>query len=241
MESNSTASAEADVRGNAAVALATVFFSPTRSFQEIARGASWLWGFLVTVVLSIVAGVVQSPFTQALSRARLATLSEQQREAAERTLGVQSTMQIVLAPIGVALGLLISSLVFLAVTRVMGLGVRFKSIFAGLSYAGIITGVGGLVYAFLNRRVALAGDVSGIEDMQRFGLDLVIPSQGFVRGVLAMISVFSIWWLVVLVYGFAVLAGRTPRQASAAVIIAGGVWLLASGAMMGAGFVFGSH
>src|SRR5574337_1003823 len=89
-------------RGSAAAALASVFFSPTRCFQEILRGASWVGAFLVTVVLSIVAGVLQRPFTEALVRARIDRLPEAQREAAQRGIGLQTSLQLVFAPIGVA-------------------------------------------------------------------------------------------------------------------------------------------
>jgi uncharacterized membrane protein YjjB (DUF3815 family) len=69
--------------------------------------------------------------------------------------------------------------------------------------------------------------------MPRVGLDL-IGGEGFVRGILSTVNIFSIWWLVVLVFGFAVLTGRKPKQVAPAVIGAGIVWLILMGCMAGA-------
>jgi hypothetical protein len=236
MESNVSPPVASTARGRASVALASVFLSPTRAFREIAAGASWLWGFVASVLLAVVGALLQRPFTEVVSRARVAQMPEEHRQAAERMVGVQATMQVVLSPVFVAIGLLLSSLVFLGIGRAMGLRLRFKSLFSGMCYAGLITGVGGLLYALLNRQRATSGDVTGVEDMPRVGLDL-IGGEGFVRGILSMFNLFSIWWVVALVYGVAVLAGRTPRQALPAVLVAGGVWLLLMGLLTGLAFI----
>jgi hypothetical protein len=236
MESNVSPPVAPTTRGRASVALASVFLSPTRAFREIAAGASWVWGFVVSLVLGVVAAFVQKPFGEVVMRARLAQMPEEHRQAAERMVGVQSTMQIVLTPVFMALMFLLSALLYLGIGRAMGLRLRFKSLFAGMCYAGVITGIGGFVIAFLNRQRAVSGDITGPEDMPRLGLDLV-GGEGFVRGVLSQVNVFNIWWMVVLVYGVAVLAGRAPRQALPAALVAGCVWLLLMGLLAGLAFI----
>ena len=88
----------------------------------------------------------------------------------------------------------------------------------------------------LLRQRAVSGDVTGVADLPRLGLDLV-GGEGFVRGILSSFNLFTIWWLVILVYGLAVLSGRSPRQAMPAALVAGCVWLLLTGMLAGLAFL----
>lgn len=223
--------------GRASAALANVFLSPTRAFQEIARGASWVLPFVVNVVLGLVAVVLYRPMTEAVGQARLEQIPEEQRAAAERMMGVQTTMQTVLAPAQTAIVFLLSALIFTGILRAMKMGIPYKRVFTGLCYAGLIPSVGGVVQSFLANRKAGSGEVAGMEDMPRFGLDL-LGGNGFLRGLLSMVNPFSIWWLVVVVFGFAVLCGTTPQKATRPVLTAGLLWLLIGGLFYGLAFAF---
>ena len=82
---------------------------------------------------------------------------------------------------------------------------------------------------------ARSEEITGVADLPRYGLDL-IGGEGFLRGVLGAFNIFSIWWLVVLVFGFAVLTGRKPSQAAPPVLGGGILWLALAG--LAAGFSF---
>ena len=178
----------------------------------------------------------QRPYIEVLGQAQLAQMPEEHRQAAERMVGAQPTMQVVFTPVIMAIIFLVSALVFLGIGRAMGLRLRFKPLFAGMSYAGLITSLGAIVASFLLRRGALSGSITAAQDTPRIGLDLV-GGEGFVRGILSQFNVFTIWWLVVLVYGVAVLAGRSPRQALPAVLVAGCLLLVLGGLLAGFSYV----
>jgi hypothetical protein len=226
--------------GRASVALSSVFLSPTRAFQEIARGASWLPPFLVCLALSLVSAFLAKPLTEAIARASVERMPEASREAASNAVGIQTTFQVALAPAQTAIAFLLGGLVFTGILRGMGMKLGFKRVFTALCYAGLIPALSGLVYGVMSRQKAAAGDVTGMEDIPRLGLDL-LGGEGMVRGLLGAVNPFTIWWLVVLVFGFAVLSGRTPRQAATPVLVAGGIWTLLGGLFFGLALAFGSR
>jgi len=231
----------AEPPGRAAVAAANVFLSPSRAFEEVRRGAGWWLPFLILVIVALVAAALSQPLQTAIAESRMAQLSEAQREAAAAQMRIGTIFGFVFAPIQVAIGLLLSSLVFLAVLRPSGHELSFKQIFTGQCYAGLVpSGIGGLVMGLLIQMKARSSGITGMADMPRLGLDL-LGGEGFVRGLLSAFNLFAVWWLVVLVYGYATFVKRSPRQMAAPVLIAGVLWLLLGGALGGIGFAFASR
>jgi hypothetical protein len=227
--------------GRASVAAATVFLSPTRSFQEIRRGAGWLLPFLILVVVAVGAASLSQPLQTAIAEARMSQFSEAQREAAATQMRVGSIIGLVFAPVQVIIALLLSALVFLGVLRAAGHELSFKQIFTGQCYAGLISSaLGSLVFGLLIRMKANQGELSGMGDLPRMGLDL-LGGEGFLRGFLSAFNLFAVWWLVVLVYGYAAMVGKKPRDMVAPVLGAGILWLVIGGALGGLGFAFGSR
>jgi hypothetical protein len=227
--------------GRAGVAAANVFLSPSRSFDEIRRGAGWVLPFLILVAVALVAAWLSQPLQAAMAESRLSQLSDAQREAAAAQMRIGSVFAYVFAPIQVAILLLLSSLVFFAVLRPSGYDVSFKQVFTGQCYAGLISnGIGGLVMAAMIQMKGRAGTLTGMADLPRLGLDL-LPVEGFMRGLLGAFNLFAVWWLVALVFGYAALVKRTPRQITATVVIAGLLWLVLGGALGGVGFMFASR
>lgn len=227
--------------GRAGVAAATVFLSPTRSFDEIRRGAGWLLPFLILVVVAILAAYLSQPLQTAIAEARLSQLSEAQREAAAGQMRIGSIVGLIFAPLQVIIALLLSALVFLGVLRAAGNELTYKQVFTGQCYAALVTSaLGGLIFAVLIQMKASKGELSSMADLPRLGLDL-LGGEGFLRGFLSAFNIFAIWWLVVLVYGYAALVAKKPRQTLGAVLGAGLLWLVIGGALGGLGFAFASR
>lgn len=231
----------AEPPGRAAVAATNVFLSPSRAFDEIRRGAPWWVPFLILVILAVVAAALSQPLQTAIAEARLSQVAEAQREAASAQMRVGSIVALVFAPIQQAIGLLLCALVFLGVLRGAGHDLTFKQSFAAQCYAGLVSsGLGGLVMGLLIQMKARAGSMSGMADLPRLGLDL-LGGEGFARGLLGAFNPFAVWWLVILVYGFAAFLKRTPRQVTVTVLVAGILWLLLGGALAGVGYTFASR
>jgi hypothetical protein len=221
-------------RGSARVAMASVFLAPTRAFQEIARGAGWFWPWIVTSVMMLVGMVLSQPLQDALTEQRLSQLNEAQREAAAAHSGAMKIGQYInmgVAPLFLLVGLALSALVFVGFLRSRGL--TFKAAMRGLAYAGLIgTGLGQIVSGIAIQLKARSSGISSMDDMPRLGLDL-LGGHGLLRGVLSAFNVFTIWWFVVLVFGFAVLTNRKPGAIAAPTILAGGIWLVLMGLLGG--------
>ncbi len=233
--------ASEEAPGRAPVAAANVFLSPSRAFEEIRRGAGWGLPFLILVVVAVLAAVLSEPLQSAIAEGRLAQLSDAQREAAATQLRVGTIVGYIVAPIQVAIVLLLSSLVFFAVLRPSGYELTYKQVFTGQTYAALISsGVGSLVVGLIIQTKARTGGLTGMADLPRLGLDL-LPVEGFWRGLLGAFNIFAVWWLVVLVFGYAALVRRAPRQMTGVVVTAGILWLLLGGALGGLGFLFASR
>jgi hypothetical protein len=234
----SAVSADAGARGSARVACSQIFLSPTRAFEEVRRGAPWVWPFLVCAVLSLIAFALLAPAQQVGFQEQMAQMQQRNpnlsAENLQKMRGVFQAIGILTAPVVVLGSLAVSAALFFAIFQISGWNLDYKRVFRALAYAGLVnSGLGTLVYgiaAFANYKaghVETAGDV-----FPRLGLDL-IGGEGIVRGLLAAVNPFSVWWLVVLVYGFAALSGRSRTAVMAPVLTGGVLWLLVGGLLQG--------
>ena len=234
----SAVSADAGARGSAAAACSQIFLSPTRAFEQVRRGAPWVWPFLICAVLSLIAFALLSPGQKVGFQDQIAQMQQRNpnltAETAEKMRGAFQIIGIVTAPVVVLGGLAISAAIFFAIFQISGAGLDYKRVFRGLAYAGLVnSGLGTLVYGIAGFAGYKAGHVETAGDVYpRLGLDLV-GGEGVVRGLLATVNPFSIWWLVVLVYGFAALSGRSRAAVAGPVLAAGILWMLAGGLLQG--------
>jgi len=227
--------AVAGERGRASAACTHIFLSPTRAFDEIGRGAGWLWPFLVCLVLGLVIFVLSFDIAMRAQLAEIQARNPQAGQNLESVRGFTMVMGILAVPVMLLAGLAISAGIFFAAFQVSGLGLGYKQIFRGVSYAALIypAGISALVTGLLIV-VKRGGDTDlTLADLTpRIGLDL-LGGDGVVRGLLSSVNPFSVWWLVVLVYGFARLSGRPRAAVLPAILGAGLLWMLATGALAG--------
>lgn len=224
-------------RGSARIACASIFMAPARAFDEIGRGASWFWPFLLIVLLITIGNLLMLPandfamgeqFEQA--RSHNPDLSDSALQGM-RTFGRIASF--VLPPLFQLVGFAVAAGLFAAVFALSGIGLAYKTVFRSLAYAGLIgSGVSFLVMAVVVALNWNAGRIETAADiMPRLGLDL-LGGHGVVRGLLAVVNVFSIWWLATLVVGVGRLVGRPPRSVAVPVVAAGILWLAISGLLM---------
>lgn len=232
---------EPQARGSARVACGSIFLAPARAFDEIGRGARWIWPFLIVVALVTIGNVLMMPaqefaMNEQFEQAR--AQNPQMNEAAMqgmRTFGRIATF--IFGPLFQLLGIVVAAGVFTAVFAIAGLGLSYKVVFRSLAYASLISS--GLSFVVMGIVVALNWNAGRIETpadiVPRLGLDL-LGGEGVVRGLLAVVNLFSIWWLAVLVVGTGRLLGRTPRSVATPVLLAGIVWLAITGLLLSFNF-----
>ena len=230
--------------GSPRLAMTSIFLSPTRAFQEIAQGAHWVWPFLVCALLGIVSSVLLGGAQDAIWEKQVEEMQQRNPEitpeALQRMHGVTKAMQFVGAPLVVLAQMALSAGLFFLVFLIAGPHLGFKAVFRGLAYASLISyGAYVLLVGILGfMRLQGGQTIEGPADIvPAIGLDLLAPdSEGHARGILNSVNVFSLWWLVVLVYGFAALSARPRAKVAAPVLAAGLIWILATGWLAGLQF-----
>jgi hypothetical protein len=228
-------------RGSALTASTSIFLSPTRAFAEIARGATWLWPFVICIVVGLLRLLIIGPAADIVWEEQRAQMMAGNPsltpEAVERFRTIGNVMQYVMIPVTTLLAFVLAAVVFHLALLAFGAGIGFKKVLRAMAYAALVsfaayTLLTSIVVALQYRagQVETAADVA----LPRVGLDLLAPgAEGHVRGILHAVNVFSIWWLVVLVYGFAVLTGKPRGRVAVPVLVAGVAWILFSGWLAG--------
>lgn len=207
-----------------------VLFSPDATMASIARRPDWVLPLVILLVMSLVTGVVIAQHADFGAAAREAI--EQNKNATQEQIdkGVKIATGIgkvvtYLSPVLSAIGLLIIAGVLLLAFRLFGGEGDFKQAFSVTCYSSMP----GVIKSVIMMIIVLAK--GGIIPAQEFAT-LVRSNLGFLANyktnpmaftVLSSIDIFSIWFLVLMIIGFAYLA-RVSRAKSAVIIIS--LWVV---------------
>lgn len=207
-----------------------VLFSPDATMASIARRPDWVLPLVILLVMSLVTGVVIAQHADFGAAAREAI--EQNKNATQEQIdkGVKIATGIgkvvtYLSPVLSAIGLLIIAGVLLLAFRLFGGEGDFKQAFSVTCYSSMP----GVIKSVIMMIIILAK--GGILPAQEFAT-LVRSNLGFLANyktnpmaftVLSSIDIFSIWFLVLMIIGFAYLA-RVSRAKSAVIIIS--LWVV---------------
>ena len=208
-----------------------VFTSPRQTFESVDRKPDWLVPFVIILVVSLA-------FTLALRPIMLEEQFEKQREAMlERGMSesqvdeqLQKGQKIaqITAPIGALVASALSLLIVAAVLLfcgnvVMGGEAKFKKVFAVNTWASLIGVLGIIIKApFIWQKQTI---------QIHFGLAAFLSedqAKTFLYKVFANVELFTIWGLIVLGIGLAVIYKWTTQRALTLVFV---LWLI---------YVFGS-
>lgn len=241
MHTMDTAAPPEPPRGSPLKAGSSIFLSPTRAFGEIDRGASWLWPLLICIVVGFARIFIIGPAADVVWEEQRAQMMARNPsitpEAADRFRSMGNIMQYVMVPVSTVVAILLAAALFFVVLRAFGVVVGFKKSLRGMAYASLVSfGAYSLLTSILVALKYRAGQIETAADVNlpRLGLDLLFTgAEGHLRGMLNAVNLFSIWWLVVLVYGFAVLAGKPRGRVLAPVMVAGAVWIVFIGWLSG--------
>lgn len=225
--------------------LTGVFFEPKKTFADIAERPSWLIPTLLMVVASLVFAVMvgqrvgwERTMRQQIE-SRMATMSQQQRDAAEQTMDMQVKIAKAAAyvgpPILVPLGYVIAAAVLLGIASgILSAGITFRQMLAVVSYAS----VPGIV------KSALAVAVMYLKSPDEFNLQNPVgfnpgayldpnTTSKFVHSLASSLDLFTLWLIVLVAIGIQQAAGRRLGFGAslAAVLVPWGVVALAGAAV----------
>jgi hypothetical protein len=227
-----------------------IFFAPRGVLEQVKGGLSWWPGLILLVILMAIAMAVYMPVQMEAMEAAMeaGTLPGLPPGAdAEQAMGQMRTWTLVGGIAGPVLGvpiMLLLTTLFYWLALVISFGeARYGRLFA----LGVYTGFIGMAYQLINviYMRAVRPEVSGPQDLQaaalNFSLSAFLPDlRGFLASFLAQISLFSIWSLVLYIWGAALITGRRRGAVAWPVVIVFVLMALLAGLFGSIGARFGS-
>ncbi|HEV7921556.1 MAG TPA: Yip1 family protein [Thermoanaerobaculia bacterium] len=208
--------------------IAGVFFSPNETFQSIARRPDIIVPLLILLLCSVVTGIAVGTRVDFAAAAMENMPPDAPADRAEAGAKMAQTFGRIFAfssPVLVLIGLTIIAGVLLIAFRIMGGEGNYKQAFSGNVYASFPSVLKGLIMAV----VLFARSGVGAQEM-----DILVRSNPafFVEqkvhpilfSFLTSLDIFTIWYVILLVIGFAAIS-RFPKAKAAAIIIT--LWVIA--------------
>lgn len=223
-----------------------VLVSPTRTFEAIRERPTWLVALVVLVILSVVGGylVAGKLDVEEVVRESIADSGRQlSDEQLDQAVAIQEKLMPVLSiggPLVIfPVACLLMALVFWVLLKMLGGEFAYKTSFATTIH-GLMPNA---ISALLTIPVVMARGELGYEEV-RSGILLASNLAAFAgeetgKGLIALlasIDLFSIWSLVLLTIGFAVV-GKVSRGKAAGVVV--GLWAVYVAFKVGIAALFG--
>lgn len=226
-----------------------IFYAPRGVLEQVQRGLSWWPGLILLVILMAVAMAIYMPVQMEAMEAAMESgelpgvPSGADADVARDQIRSWTLVGGIVGPVlGVPIMLLLTTFLYWLALVISFGEARFGRLFALGAYTGFI----GIAYQLLNSIYlrAVNPEVSGPADLQRaslnFSLGAFLPdSQGFLASFLGQIGLFSIWGLVLYVWGAALVTGRRRGAVAWPVIIVFLIMALLAGLFGSLGARFG--
>lgn len=217
--------------------LAGALFSPQKTFTAIRERPTWLVALLVLVVLSLVSSILltQKMDMEEVVREAVAQRGRQiSEEQIEQGIELQEKFGTLFAVAGSVIflpaGYLLITLIFWVVFKLLGGDFPFKTGFATTVHGLLPGGVAALLSlpVILSRAEFSFADVqSGSVLASNLGALAPEESGQTLRVLLSSLDVFTIWSVILLAIGFAVVAKVSRTTAGVTVVVLWLVWILA--------------
>jgi hypothetical protein len=206
-----------------------VFFSPTETMESVARRPDIVVPLIVLCVISLLIGIVFAPRVDFAAPAREAMEDKgappEQIEQMSKMSNMIGKVASYASPLIMAVTLAVLAGIFLLAFRIMGGEGDYKQAFAITTYAWYIQTLRSIITAVV---ILLRGGVVGAQELETivrsnpaFLVDM--KSNPPLFSLLTNIDLFTIWWLFVMIVGFAAMS-RFSRAKAAAIVI--GLWLV---------------
>jgi len=207
-----------------------VLFSPDSTFASIARRPDWVVPLVLLLIISLAAGIIMAPRVDFASATREAMEQNKNipQERIESTVKMTASIAKVttyLSPVLSLIGLLIISGVLLLAFRLFGGEGDFKQAFSVTCYSSIPTIIKSVVTLIIV--VARGGMIPAqtLATLVRSNLGFLadMKTNPMAFALLSSIDIFSIWFLALLIIGFAYVS-RLSKAKSAVIIIS--LWIV---------------
>jgi hypothetical protein len=207
-----------------------VLFSPDATFASIARRPDWVLPLVLLLITSLAAGVIMAPRIDFGAATREAmeqnkNVSQDQVDRAVKMTTSIAKVMTYLSPVLSLIGLLIIAGILLLAFRLFGGEGDYKQAFSVTCYASIPSIIKTVITLIII--VAKGGILPAqmLATMVRSNLGFLadMKTNPMAFALLSSIDIFSIWFLVLLIIGFAYVS-RLSKAKSAVIVIS--LWVL---------------
>jgi hypothetical protein len=191
-----------------------IFADPLKVFARIDAGLAWWKPFILVCAVGMIMGYLMLPFQRKLMELNQSGLSEEQLQKAVEGFGKFAPATLIMVPIVLVIIYLIVSGVLHLVINIMSSRSNFKKTLSIVSFCGIITVVEQIIVVVVLKMRGV-GSIESPEDL-KFSLSLaplIGEGKGLLHAVLQSLSIFQIWYYVVLVLGIAAIFRISRKQA----------------------------
>lgn len=182
--------------------LFNVLYDPTAVFARVKEKPRFWGPFIALAVLQIIIAALMLPYTRTVMQAMAQAQAGAGGAAAPDTSRF-AVVGVVMAPIGLAIGLLLTAAVLWVLASMLAGEASFKKLLSVATY----TGVTGVLMGIATIAVLMLSStrVQTMADLRPgFGLDLLAPDAGtFLKTLLWMVNPFTLWGLVLTGLGVA--------------------------------------
>jgi hypothetical protein len=222
---------DAEPKPNSFQRIIGALFSPDATFASIARRPDWVVPLLLILVLALANGILISPRMDFGAPAREAmaqnkNMTQEQMERAEKmSIGIGKVARFI-APVFMALAMIITAGVLLVAVRLMGGEGDFKQAFSVTCYAWLPNVLQSIVLTIIVfAKGATAINPTTIPTIVRSNLAFLVDmkSQPMAFALLSSLDAFTIWVVVLLIIGFAYVGKISKAKSSVAVV---SLWVL---------------
>lgn len=204
--------------------IADIFVDPNKVFRRIDGGLEWWKPFIVIAVVILIITWLQFPVSMHVLSLNERGVDEEQLEMMIDNMQRFSIIQYIVAPIGALIIYLISAAVVNITANLMSGRSDFKKALSLCMFAGFIPMVEQIISIVVIR-------MRGIENIEssegaQISLSLAPLFSGagdLVTSVLRSLSIFSIWYYIVLALGIAAIYRLDIRKSAVPVVI---LWII---------------
>lgn len=221
--------------------IADTIFSPSKVFNEINKAPSWLIAYLFISVGTIFIRLLYYPIiTQVFLTSIPSDISSEQAKAIAQSAKSITIFSASLSPLYLILKFLIIAITLWLLVQLFTFETEFKKIFSLVVYCEIITFLGSVLTLIILRLRGLNSIKEAADIQVSLGMDIFLGNLDLsiaLRTFLSNISIFSVWWIVLLMFGISITC-RISRTKSA--FIAVFLWLVAAFIQVGVASLIGS-
>ena len=214
-----------DMGGGGFVAsLGDIFLEPNKVFKRIDAGLQWWKAFIVIAVLQVIIGWLNLPIQSQVLSLNERGMSEEQLSKALEQMGKFGLIGLILAPIAVIVIYLICAWIVNVGVNILSARSNYKKVLSLISFTGLITMVEQVISVIIVRARGIETIESAAGGRVSLSLSPLFPDLGgFGAALLESLSVFSIWYYIVLTLGIAAIFKIEIKKSAVPVVI---LWII---------------